>query len=211
MGKLAPVEFSLDLNDDNLVLGIPEETSGAVDEGSSSKAKESETGGEKAMKAKVYENRAKLSKSILGKSGREMDQAVQEETNEQANEQGNEASKNFWNISNDDYYNPKAVADTQQANTKNVSAALVIQHTLPAIELHESFFPTHLSNQKLRNFHRYGLKRHLNGTADTMFSPVFCLIKRNQTGVIIKMFSLIGIRIEFEIFFNYFKIKVREI
>ena len=172
------------------MLGIPEETSGAVEEGSS-KTKENETGGEKAMKAKVYENRAKLSKSILGKSGREIDQAVQEETNEQANEQGNEASKNFWNISNDDYYNPKAVADTQQANTKNVSAALVIQHTLPAIELHESFFPTHLSTQKLRNFHRYGLKRHLNGIADNVFCPVFCLIKRNQAGVIIKMFSFI--------------------
>ncbi len=37
-----------------------------------------------------------------------------------------------------------------------------MQHTQAALELYHSFFPTHFTSHKLRNFHRYALKRILN-------------------------------------------------
>ena len=70
--------------------------------------------------------------------------------------------KTFWNISNDDYYNPKVIIDTQ-TTSKHVSTTLVLQHTQTALELFHTFFPTHFTSQKLRNFHRYVLKRVVSG------------------------------------------------
>lgn len=89
------------------------------------------------------------------------------ETNSEQVQSGNPINgsdrNKFWNISNDEHYNPKSVI--QEANvaaaassTKHVSTSLTLQHTKAAIELNTFFFPTHLSSQKLRNFHRYPLK-----------------------------------------------------
>jgi hypothetical protein len=85
----------------------------------------------------------------------------------------------FWNISNDEHYSPKVVlqdgtavtgataAATAATSSKHVSTALVLQHTQAALELNTYLFPTHLSNHKLRNFHRYPL-RIFNLSPDSM-------------------------------------------
>lgn len=85
------------------------------------------------------------------------------------NTTANERNK-FWNISNDEHYNPKnvvqeaAVATAAATSTKHVSTALTLQHTQAALELNAILFPTHLSNQKLKNFHRYPLKYFFAGS-----------------------------------------------
>lgn len=73
----------------------------------------------------------------------------------------------FWNISNDEHYNPKSMVQeaavaAAATSTKHVSTALTLQHTQAALELHQYYFPTHLSSSKLRNFHRYPLDRLAN-------------------------------------------------
>lgn len=87
--------------------------------------------------------------------------------------------KNFWNISNDDYYNPKVVTD-QTTMTKNVSTSLVIQHTVEALELRQTFFPTHLNAYKCRQFHRVTLKRFLTGMLmnESQLFPVSSMLKK---------------------------------
>lgn len=56
----------------------------------------------------------------------------------------------------------------------------MIQHSQAALELRQPFFPTHFSTQKLRNFHRYPLKKYLNGILanEALFYPVFSLLKK---------------------------------
>jgi transcription initiation factor TFIID subunit 1 len=132
-------------------------------------------------KVKIYENRAKMSKNLLGKSGlmSNKDDATNDENNNENEGSNNDNVKTFWNISNDDYYNPKVLTETQTTN-KHVSTSLVLQHTQSSLELYSSFYPTHLTTQKLRNFHRYALKRIVNAalTTDSTFLPLNYLLKR---------------------------------
>ncbi|GBN25963.1 Transcription initiation factor TFIID subunit 1 [Araneus ventricosus] len=60
---------------------------------------------------------------------------------------------NFYNISNDEYYNPKI---TQETALKFGNSLL--QHSIPALELHGQLFPTNFSKEQLRRFHRPNLK-----------------------------------------------------
>jgi transcription initiation factor TFIID subunit 1 len=84
--------------------------------------------------------------------------------NEEKDDQNREL-KDYWNLSNDDYYSPKM--NTEGSTTKNAST-LVIQHTTAAIELRPPFFPTHISVTKLRSFHRLVLKKYQNGLLSEM-------------------------------------------
>ncbi|XP_077558430.1 TATA-box binding protein associated factor 1 isoform X4 [Haemaphysalis longicornis] len=68
--------------------------------------------------------------------------------------------KDPYNISNDEFYNPKLTQDS--ALKPNVGGNL-IQHSIPAIELRAPFFPTHMGPMKLRSFHRPALKRYSHG------------------------------------------------
>lgn len=68
--------------------------------------------------------------------------------------------KDPYNISNDEFYNPKLTQDS--ALKPNVGGNL-IQHSIPAIELRAPFFPTHMGPLKLRSFHRPTLKRYSHG------------------------------------------------
>ena len=56
----------------------------------------------------------------------------------------------------------------------------MLTHSQAALELRQPFFPTHLNAQKLRNFHRYVLKRYLTGilSNEQVFHPVYSLLKK---------------------------------
>lgn len=56
----------------------------------------------------------------------------------------------------------------------------MLQHTQASLELYHTFFPTHLTSQKLRNFHRYALKRILNSALniEANFIAVNSLLKQ---------------------------------
>ena len=128
-----PPEFYIDPNDDNLLLGLPDDPANTATEDpaiaatsqvtTAAKLKgESETAEGKKDKSKIYENRAKLSKNLLGRSGvlNKDDQNNEIDSDSVAMkhgapQQGTNDLKQFWNISNDDYYNPKVVVMYRKA------------------------------------------------------------------------------------------------
>ena len=63
--------------------------------------------------------------------------------------------KDPFNLSNDEFYNPRHVTSTQGLSGLDSS---VVQHSLPALDLNSLWFPTHLSLHSLRNYHRPRLR-----------------------------------------------------
>ena len=61
---------------------------------------------------------------------------------------------------------------------------LFLQHSTPAMELRQPFFPTHLGMMKLRNFHRNPLKHYSHGALASSgphaVLPLLRHIKRKQ-------------------------------
>ena len=70
-----PPEFCIDPNDDNILIGVPDDPSSLhADDTASAAARGKETEAtdqahQKRDKTKIYENRAKISKSLLGRTG----------------------------------------------------------------------------------------------------------------------------------------------
>ena len=156
-----PRILTLDPNDENIVLGIPED----IDPSKIQQEKPAPI----PLKEKK-EHHLKKSKIILGKAGviAEVEQDLPPPTT-------NTVVKDPFNISNDEYYNPKMTQDV--ALKPNVGGNL-IQHSIPALELRQPFFPTHMGQLKLRAFHRPALKRYSHGTiADSLSHPVNPLVK----------------------------------
>ena len=60
--------------------------------------------------------------------------------------------KDIWNLSNDEFYDPKAKSEKGSRGAGGVGGLL--QHSTPAIELQQPLFPTHLDQTALRRFHR---------------------------------------------------------
>ncbi|GFV37304.1 transcription initiation factor TFIID subunit 1 [Trichonephila clavipes] len=80
---------------------------------------------------------------------------------------------NFYNISNDEYYNSKIT----QENALKIGNCL-LQHSIPALELRSQFFPTHFSKEELRRFHRPNLQDSPYGpTSRARFHGVNCLTR----------------------------------
>lgn len=65
------------------------------------------------------------------------------------------SKKDPFNISNDEYYNPKHVSNSQGLSGFDGN---VVQHSTPALDLHPHWFPTQLSSSTLRHFHRPKLR-----------------------------------------------------
>ncbi|XP_036599586.1 transcription initiation factor TFIID subunit 1-like [Trichosurus vulpecula] len=61
-------------------------------------------------------------------------------------------AKDPWNLSNDEFYFP------QQQGLQVSFRAPIIQHSIPALELHPRLFPTHMEVEELRLFHRLPLR-----------------------------------------------------
>ncbi|KAL6033487.1 hypothetical protein STEG23_016304, partial [Scotinomys teguina] len=133
---LEPPVLTLDPNDENLILEIPDEKEEAT---SSSPSKENKK-----------ESSLKKSRILLGKTG-----VIKEEPQQNMSQP---EVKDPWNLSNDEYYYPK------QQGLRGTFGGNIIQHSIPAVELRQPFFPTHMGPIKLRQFHRPPLKKYSFGT-----------------------------------------------
>ena len=63
--------------------------------------------------------------------------------------------KDPFNLSNDEYYNPKHISVAQGLSGFDSN---VVQHSTPALELYPPWFPTQPSTSSLRHFHRPKLR-----------------------------------------------------
>lgn len=149
-----PKILTLDRNDENIVLEVPSDTD----------PNEAKTN----VPAKEKKDQIRKSRLLLGKAGVIAEPEVVSPPTTPSDE------KEPLNISNDEYYRQKTTtAASLKSNTGNL-----IQHSIPALELRQPFFPTHLNYQRLRGFHRPSLKRHSHGAiADTLPHGVNPLVK----------------------------------
>ncbi|XP_077984278.1 transcription initiation factor TFIID subunit 1-like [Glandiceps talaboti] len=131
----SPPLLELDPNDENLVLGIPDDPDPNQETTHAKEKKE-----------------PRRSRILLEKSG----VTKPEQENQSLSEP---QRRDPFNISNDEYYNPK---DTRE-NSLRTTMAGMLQHSTPALELRQPFFPTHYGPMKLRLFHRPQLKRFSHG------------------------------------------------
>ncbi|XP_029644075.1 transcription initiation factor TFIID subunit 1 isoform X1 [Octopus sinensis] len=132
-----PAMLTLDPNDDNIILEVPED----IDPNEQT---------EPAKKEKEI----KKSKILLGKAG------IIKEEEEEKEIPTSTQRKDPFNLSNDEFYNPKLTMDN--ALRTNMGGSL-IQHSTPALELRQPLFPTHMGPSKLRSFHRPQIKRYSYG------------------------------------------------
>ncbi|XP_035205757.1 transcription initiation factor TFIID subunit 1-like isoform X1 [Stegodyphus dumicola] len=150
-----PKVLTLDPNDENIILSIPDDPD-----------PNSLTSNEPVKEKKDMVRKSRI---LLGKAG------VISEPEPPSPPPPQNIKKDPFNISNDEYYNPKMTQDS--ALKPNVGGNL-IQHSIPAIELSPPFFPTHMGPLKLRHFHRPPLKRFSHGPlAQTGFHGVIPLLK----------------------------------
>ncbi|XP_065546096.1 transcription initiation factor TFIID subunit 1 isoform X3 [Lathamus discolor] len=132
---LDPPVLTLDPNDENIILEIPDEKEEMT---SSSPSKENKK-----------ESSLKKSRILLGKTG-----VIKEEPQQNMSQP---EVKDPWNLSNDEFYYPK------QQGLRGTFGGNIIQHSIPAVELRQPFFPTHMGPMKLRQFHRPPLKKYSFG------------------------------------------------
>ncbi|XP_041949797.1 transcription initiation factor TFIID subunit 1 isoform X1 [Alosa sapidissima] len=132
---LCPPVLTLDPNDENIILEIPDE-------------KEERTS-HSPSKENKKETALKKSRILLGKTG-----VIKEEPQQNMSQP---EVKDPWNLSNDEFYYPK------QQGLRGTFGGNIIQHSIPAVELRQPFFPTHMGPMKLRMFHRPSLKKYSFG------------------------------------------------
>uniref|UniRef100_A0A665WVX1 Transcription initiation factor TFIID subunit 1 n=1 Tax=Echeneis naucrates TaxID=173247 RepID=A0A665WVX1_ECHNA len=133
---LTPPVLTLDPNDENIILEIPDE--------------KEETTSHSPSKENKKETAIKKSRILLGKTGVIKDEPQQNMSQPEV--------KDPWNLSNDEFYYPK------QQGLRGTFGGNIIQHSIPALELRQPFFPTHMGPMKLRQFHRPTLKKYSFGT-----------------------------------------------
>ncbi|XP_034034553.1 transcription initiation factor TFIID subunit 1 isoform X3 [Thalassophryne amazonica] len=132
---LSPPVLTLDPNDENIILEIPDEKEEAMTHSPSKENKK--------------ETAIKKSRILLGKTGVIKDEPQQNMSQPEV--------KDPWNLSNDEFYYPK------QQGLRGTFGGNIIQHSIPALELRQPFFPTHMGPMKLRQFHRPTLKKYSFG------------------------------------------------
>ncbi|XP_035999150.1 transcription initiation factor TFIID subunit 1 isoform X7 [Fundulus heteroclitus] len=132
---LMPPVLTLDPNDENIILEIPDE--------------KEETTSHSPSKENKKETAIKKSRILLGKTGVIKDEPQQNMSQPEV--------KDPWNLSNDEFYYPK------QQGLRGTFGGNIIQHSIPALELRQPFFPTHMGPMKLRQFHRPSLKKYSFG------------------------------------------------
>ncbi|XP_076037164.1 transcription initiation factor TFIID subunit 1-like [Oratosquilla oratoria] len=138
-----PNVLTLDPNDENIILGIPEDVDPAT-----------LTQDEAPQKVKIPHPHVKKSKILLGKAG--VITTIEEESPPPPPKS---PDKDPYNISNDEYYQPKS---SEQAIKMAMGGGL-LQHSTPVVELQPPFVPTYMGEKKLRLFHRPPLKRYSHG------------------------------------------------
>lgn len=140
-----PKILTLDPNDENIVLGIPDDIDPALlhkDNGPQ-------------PKVKIPHPHVKKSKLLLGKAG--VINVLEEDTPPPPPKS---PDRDPFNISNDTYYMPKSSETTLRLK---VGGGNLIQHSTPVVELRVPFVQTHMGQMRLRNFHRPPLRRFSYG------------------------------------------------
>uniref|UniRef100_A0A1A7WS45 Transcription initiation factor TFIID subunit n=2 Tax=Iconisemion striatum TaxID=60296 RepID=A0A1A7WS45_9TELE len=132
---LTPPVLTLDPNDENIILEIPDE--------------KEEMTSHSPSKENKKETAIKKSRILLGKTGVIKDEPQQNMSQPEV--------KDPWNLSNDEFYYPK------QQGLRGTFGGNIIQHSISALELRQPFFPTHMGPMKLRQFHRSTLKKYSFG------------------------------------------------
>ena len=140
--KLEPKMVTVDPNDDNIILGIPEDIDPATlpQEGP-------------IKKVKIIQKHVKKSRMMLNRSG--IINVIEEESPPPPPKV---VDKDPYNMSNDEFYTPK----THESQIK-VTSGEFLQHATPVVELRAPFVPTFIGAPKLRLFHRGPLKRYSHG------------------------------------------------
>ncbi|XP_066586394.1 transcription initiation factor TFIID subunit 1 isoform X2 [Prorops nasuta] len=140
-----PKILTLDPNDENIVLGIPDDIDPALlhkDNGPQ-------------PKVKIPHPHVKKSKLLLGKAG--VINVLEEDTPPPPPKS---PDRDPFNISNDTYYMPRSSETTLRLK---VGGGNLIQHSTPVVELRSPFVQTHMGLMRLRNFHRPPLRKFSNG------------------------------------------------
>ncbi|XP_046667690.1 transcription initiation factor TFIID subunit 1 [Homalodisca vitripennis] len=141
-----PKILTLDPNDENIVLGIPNDIDPAK------QRIESTT----PVKVKIPHPHVKKSKILLGKAG--VINVLEEDTPPPPPKS---PDRDPFNVSNDSYYQPRS---SETVLRLKVGGGNLIQHSTPVVELRVPFVQTHMGEMRLRNFHRPPMKRYSHGT-----------------------------------------------
>ena len=141
--KLHPKMVSLDPNDENIIIAIPED----IDPSTLQDV-------EPAQKIKIVRKHVKKSKLLLNRTG--IISVVEEESPVLPLKKDN--YDNFY-IGNDEFYQVKE----KVSKIKVTTAGSLLQHATPIVQLEPPFIPTHMGPIKLRQFHRWPMKRYSHG------------------------------------------------
>ncbi|XP_058793078.1 transcription initiation factor TFIID subunit 1-like isoform X2 [Phymastichus coffea] len=141
-----PKILTLDPNDENIILGIPDDIDPALLHKNDGPQ----------PKVKIPHPHVKKSKLLLGKAG--VINVLEEDAPPPPPK--SPTNQDPFNISNDTYYMPKSSETTIRLK---VGGGNLIQHSTPVVELRTPFVPTHMGPMRLRNFHRPPLKRFSHG------------------------------------------------
>lgn len=137
--------LTLDPNDDNIIFQIPEDKPISHDQIQTSSMSRKALA---QQSQKDKKDNVRRSKIILGKAGAFVEpEIISPPPEDLANE------KQPWNVSNDEHYTYKTTPDV----ALKPSVGNLIQHSTPAVELRQPFFPTFMNRDRLREFHRPSL------------------------------------------------------
>ncbi|CAH2037396.1 unnamed protein product, partial [Iphiclides podalirius] len=134
-----PKILTLDPNDENIILGIPDD----VDPSKITRERGP------APKVKIPHPHVKKSKILLGKAG--VINVLQEDAPPPPPKS---PDRDPFNISNDVYYQAKS-----QNPRLKVGGGQLIQHSTPVVELRAPFIQTHMGPARLRAFHRPAMRK----------------------------------------------------
>ncbi|XP_069701181.1 transcription initiation factor TFIID subunit 1 isoform X2 [Periplaneta americana] len=141
-----PKILTLDPNDENIVLGIPDDIDPAKQRSDSAVP----------AKVKIPHPHVKKSKILLGKAG--VINVMEEDTPPPPPKS---PDRDPFNVSNDRHYMPRS---SESSLRLKVGGGNLIQHSTPVVELRAPFVQTHMGPMRLRNFHRPPMKRFSHGT-----------------------------------------------
>lgn len=156
----------IDPNDPNYILGIPEEPPPSLTADKDKKVLSSQTQITSDYSLQTYAPPTERTLVILiiimfqdtKKSRFGSNRSKQGDSSAAGNIQAQSSfieKKDTFNLSNDEYYNPRHVSSSQSLSGLD---GHIVQHSTPALDLHPPWFPTHLSHNSLRNFHRPKLR-----------------------------------------------------
>ena len=159
---LEPRIVSLDPNDENIIIAIPDD----LDPNTLPNE-------EPTRKIKIIQKHVKKSKLLLNRAG--IISVVEEESPPPPPK--NDDRDSFY-IGNDEFYMPKEPASL----IKVATGGTLLQHATPSVQLTAPFIPTHMGPIKLRQYHRWPMKRYSHGPLSnfTAFHGVQSLYKHQR-------------------------------